>query len=118
MMSDKQSVCYSGGAEGADTLFGEFAEAAGHAVIHYHFRSNKAKLKHHKILSEFYLLQADPYLQDANKYIRRKYPTRTVDVDNLLRRNYWQIFDSTKIYAVTTLADRGIPLGGTAWAIV
>lgn len=113
-----ENTCFSGGAEGADTLFGVLAEAAGHNVVHYHFRPNKAKQKNVKVLSEFHLIQSDPYLIDANKYIKRKFPTRSLDVDNLLRRNYYQIEASQRIYAATTIGDNGIPLGGTAWAVM
>lgn len=111
------AVCYSGGATGADALFGQCAEKVGHKVIHYSFEGHGSKEKNTVKLNMFELMEADPYLQDANKYIRRTFPSKKAEVNSLLRRNYYQVRETKRVYAVCPLDDRGIPLGGTAWAV-
>lgn len=103
------NICYSGGAKGADTIFGEQAAKAGHKVVHY--RPKNVKDPEIKKL-------ADQQLILANKYLKRTYPTDKESVNDLLRRNYLQIRTADKIYAVTPLNENMIPYGGTAWAIV
>lgn len=102
------NICYSGGAKGADTIFGEQAAKAGHTVVHY--RPKDVKDPEIKKL-------ADQQLIRANKYLKRTYPTDKESVNDLLRRNYLQIQTVDKIYAVTPLNEDMIPYGGTAWAI-
>lgn len=102
------NICYSGGAKGADTLFGTLAEEAGHEVIH--FRPKDVTEEIAKI--------ADIELIKANGFLNRTYPTSKESVNNLLRRNYLQIKDTKCIYAVTYLDDNKTPFGGTAWAVI
>jgi hypothetical protein len=112
-------VCHSGGSKGADTIFGECAREVGHSVWHYSF------LNHHcaageqgrVVCCDVELMKAHNPLLAANKILDRKYPTRSEYVNNLLRRNYYQICVSSSIYAVCLIDKNGIPVGGTAWAI-
>lgn len=111
------SICYSGGAKGADLVFGECAALAGHQVVHYSFKDHEAATSVYRLTDEE-LRKADFELRLANQTLHRNFPTPNEYVNNLLRRNYFQIREAGKIYAVTTLNDRGIPHGGTAWTIV
>lgn len=111
-----KAICNSGGAPGADTVFGELAELAGHEVHHYSFLNHKSACRHLIILNEFQLSEANEPLKEANKILKRRYPTRSWYVNNLLKRNYFQIKDSNRIYAVTPLID-SLPSGGTGWAV-
>lgn len=104
------NICYSGGAQGADTIFGEEAEDIGHTVIHY--RPNIVKQPN------FPYQEAHNALLLANKTLKRTYPTSKKSIDNLLLRNYLQIKDSNRIYAITALDENLLPLGGTAWAVI
>ena len=110
----KDNICYSGGAKGADLLFGECAEKAGHDVIHWTFGNRKGT----HILTQNDLNFADNYLIKANETLKRTFPTEKEYINNLLRRNWFQIILSERIYAVTPLNENFIPYGGTAWAIV
>ena len=102
------NICYSGGAKGADTIFGEQATKAGHKVVHY--RPKDVKDPEIKKL-------ADQQLILANKFLKRTYPTDKESVNDLLRRNYLQIQRVCTVYAITPLDENMIPYGGTAWAI-
>jgi hypothetical protein len=111
-------ICYSGGAKGADTVFGECAAKAGHIVTHYSFRDHLSATSSVYRLTDEELRTADFELKLANKVLNRHFPTSNEYVNNLLRRNYFQIRSAGRIYAVTSLDNQGIPHGGTAWAIV
>lgn len=114
------NICFSGGAVGADTLFSEEAAKAGHKVVNYTFDKHKTFCDPSTLvkLSMFYLIQADPFLKEANsKFLHRKFPSSNDYVDNLLRRNYYQIGDTDKIYAVASIGARGMVSGGTSWAV-
>lgn len=114
------NICYSGGSMGADQLFGEMAEQSGHKVVHWSFQNHHSPCKREFVHQLPYvdLLKADPYLKQADLYLKRTWPTRSEYVNNLLRRNYYQIKDSERLYASCAFDEDMKPLGGTAWAIV
>lgn len=115
---ERMNVCLSGGADGADLLWGSIAAALGHQVVHLSFARHRSKADPKTLLV---VLQDDldaaiPHLDLANRTLRRRVP-RTGYVSNLLKRNYYQVVDSDALYAITGLDTFGIPSGGTAWAI-
>lgn len=111
------NTCYSGGAKGADEAWGVAAARHGHEVIHYSFNGHSPKHSNwKKELSSDELKAADPFVKRANKSMRRTFPTNSEFVNNLLRRNYYQIRETEALYAVGTI-ERGSVAGGTAWAV-
>lgn len=116
-MLDSKNICYSGGAIGADTEFGDMALKAGHELIDFSFAGHKTTSKNAIILSEDELRKADPFLKEANKILNRTFPTSSKHTNNLLRRNYYQIMNTERIYAVAGFCQRGQVYGGTAWAV-
>lgn len=113
------NCCMSGGSDGADKLFGELAEQAGHKVIHWSFLNHHSSCKKEFIrtLSYVDLLKADAHLKRANNTLQKTFPTSSEYVNNLLRRNYYQVVESESLYAACAFEDK-LPLGGTAWAII
>lgn len=113
------NVCFSGGAQGADLHWGAFAAKLGHQVIHFGFEGhrNNAPPGTYITLTKEELRQADPFLEVANKTLKRKIPTDQF-IKNLLRRNYYQILHSNALYAVSEIDRNGLVKGGTAWAVV
>lgn len=109
--------CLSGGADGADLQWGMCAGSAGHHVVHWSFEGHRSKAPDAEvsILSKEQLEQADESVKRANKTLKRHFPTRNGFVNNLLRRNYYQIKWTQAVYAVAKL-ENGIVSGGTAWA--
>lgn len=114
-------ICHSGGCVGADAIFGHWAAKAGHTVRHYSFlnhRYDKSCPTDTIIqLNAFQERLGDAALTDAAKVLGRPFPTRSHYTDSLLRRNYWQIKDSTSVYAIGYIGDRGMVEGGTGWAV-
>lgn len=109
------SVCFSGGAEGADSVFNDVALSNQHSVIHYSFEGHRCNVSDNIYrLNQDELKIADSALKKANKTLKRKIPFRSY-VRNLLRRNFYQIEMVSSVYAVSTIKNGQIS-GGTAWA--
>jgi hypothetical protein len=113
--------CNSGGAQGSDTYFGAMAHRVGHTVKHYTFPGHECygNPRDHQSLSSKELAEADPYLHEANKTLKRQFPTRYDYVNQLLQRNWWEIKDAEAVYAIADLDTRqpDTVLGGTGWAV-
>lgn len=114
------NVLLSGGADGADAAFGRAAVAAKHDVVHWSFDGHRTKMRKNLYrLDRDHLDSADPYLLRANKSIMRTYPSSDAIVNDLLRRNLYQVRWSDSVYAVSQFKKDGSLLGidgGTAWA--
>lgn len=115
------NLCLSGGAIGADYAWAKSARAHGHQVVHWSFSGHKAADKQDvQILSTDLLKAVDPYLKIANIGVKRRYPTNSEHINNLLRRNYYQIIHTDSVYAISKLVGDGSELavaGGTNWAM-
>ena len=118
-MPNENDVCCSGGAPGADLIWGEEATKYGHSVIHFTFRGHRTKAPKSQlvVLDENQLELANEHVDKANKTLKRTWPVRDQFVGNLLRRDYYQVVMSDSLYAVSTFDQRGEIKGGTAWAI-
>jgi hypothetical protein len=117
-----EHICFSGGARGADSLFGELAARARpdpHGVVHFSFHGHNSDCPRDTILilQEEELVKADPYLELCAKKLGRPFPTKNEYVNNLLRRNYYQVNQTERVYAVAPLDKHGKIVGGTAWAV-
>jgi len=113
------NMCLSGGADGADIAWGVAAEKAGHSVVHWSFTGHKSHADYISVLDTTQLKVADNYLELANKSLMRKWPTSSNFINNLLRRNFYQIYYSDCVYAVSKFTNDSSLLkisGGTAWA--
>jgi hypothetical protein len=111
-------VCNSGGAKGSDLTWQQECEKRKIIVNAYHFNTNLLKKQNVVILNQEQLNLADPFLIEANKRLLRKFPTWQEYVNNLLRRNYYQIKDSKAVYAIGTIdRKKNVINGGTGWAV-
>lgn len=119
LMNGSVNICVSGGAIGADQQWGMTAGYLGHTVFHFSFAEHRANVPKIElvVLSEAMLREADPYVQKANQALKRKFPTKNDFVNNLLRRNWYQVRDTQAVYAVASLKKSGEVSGGTAWAV-
>ena len=97
---DTIPLCLSGGADGADVQWGMTADFAKHSVIHWSFLGHRTKAPESEvvILTQEQLDEADPYLMEAAKTLKRYWPPKNQYVRNLLRRNWLQVRDSDSCY--------------------
>lgn len=113
------NICLSGGAIGADLQWGMCAGMAGHAVIHWSFKDHhvKAPACEVVVLTEEQLEAADGALNVAKRRLKRGYFAPDSFNRQLLRRNWYQVKDAERVYAVANVDDKGAVSGGTAWAV-
>lgn len=118
-LDECDNVCLSGGAEGADLMWGMTAGSRGDAVIHFIFKGHRSRAPADELvsLSRSQLLEADPFLENANKTLKRRFPGSNDFVNSLLRRNYYQVAWSQSLYAVSAIDKNQLVKGGTAWAV-
>lgn len=111
-------LCLSGGADGADLLWGESCGAAGIPVVHFSFDGHRTRAPARQVvrLGPAELAEADPCCRRANRTLGRHYPPGSPFTRNLLRRSHYQVAWSQAVYAVGTL-KAGLVQGGTAWAV-
>lgn len=109
----------SGGADGADYEWGEIASLHGHDVIHFSFYGHTSKCPASQIvrIADKDLVVADQWLKKAKTHLHRVFPSKSKFVNNLLRRNYYQVRETDAVYAVGTFHPSTFLVdGGTAWA--
>jgi hypothetical protein len=111
------NICLSGGAEGADLMWGMVAGSAGHMVVHWSFAGHHtpAPTQEVVILTQDQLVAADEPCKAASGRIKRWFPPKSRYVQNLLRRNWYQVASAERVYAVAEIVD-GHVTGGTSWA--
>lgn len=68
-------------------------------------------------LSPDALRQADEHLALANRKLCRTWPPKSAHSASRLRRNWYQIRNAERVYAVGRMDDAGRIEGGTAWAV-
>ena len=118
LKDNRKDICFSGGAIGADTAFGAAATLANHRVVHYVFAGKYGSGRDRYKLTLTELLVADKFLRQANEVLQRGNFDDYYDyTKNLLRRNYYQIKDTQRVYAIAYLDDRQRVEGGTGWAV-
>jgi len=113
-------VCHSGGANGYDFLWGEIGKNYGIKTNHYYI--NGFKTPHGNAPMDIINPKdVNSFLKDVSKRLGRTYPTRSEYINNLLKRNIFQVKFSDVVYAITESSkkenDNVIFSGGTAWAI-
>ena len=115
------NVCYSGGAEGADRLFGIWASENGFTEIHFSFKKHKYHVHKDSVLEiPDNILQEDfviHKLKTANKSLGRSIPKKGSYTYNLLARNSFQVLLTERVYCISTLESPTKVSGGTAWAV-
>lgn len=109
-------IHHSGGARGSDIAWSEIGKEYGLIQSnHYYIEGYKTPYGNVEIPTHLKLF-ADPALKIANATLKRTFPTSNEYVNNLLRRNYWQVINSDAIYAIGSIVDNMVT-GGTAWAV-
>lgn len=136
------NVLMSGGARGSDSYWGYIASVYQHNVIHFSFKGHKADVPADSLyrLSEIELECSNEHVDAANIILKRRVPKYKPWMYNLLRRNWYQVNNSTLLFAVGTTNNKAIIRnnnifnsncfqkidtdddlfgvdGGTAWAI-
>lgn len=109
----------SGGAAGSDYEWGLAASLNGQEVIHFSFNGHNSACDPKTIfkLDDRALVIADPWLKQAKVHLHKHFPSKSKYVNNLLRRNYYQVKETDAVYAIGTFNSTTLIVnGGTSWA--
>lgn len=109
-------INHSGGAIGSDTLWDQIGEQFGVISKHYYAEGQNTP-NGNTPLTRQQLSEADLHLIEANSKLNRRFPTSNDYVNNLLRRNWFQVKNADAIFAIGTIANNGTVNGGTGWAV-
>ena len=109
---------FSGGANGSDMYWQNLGAKYGVRVKAFSFQAHGKRNTARVVLNNEQLKQADVFLHKANKTLKRHFPTSKSFVNNLRRRNWYQVKDTNGVFAVGRLsASRSTVEGGTGWAV-
>ena len=113
-----RNICVSGGADGADLLWGVCARHVGHDVHHISFLSHESKAPFSTLIrmKTNVLESQDRRLAALATRIGRRFPTKSTYTDNLLRRNVIVADAVNSVYALAPIQD-GDVAGGTRWVV-
>lgn len=108
---------FSGGVKGSDMAWDEIGRKYGFNNHFHIYIGKKTPCGNYCIESDQELFSfLDELLKNVSKKIQRKYPTKNQYVNNLLRRNFFQVYFTRKIFAISNLKEN-IVQGGTGWAV-
>lgn len=120
LISSTNDICFSGGAAGADLLFGTLASSLNHQQIHFSFEKAKVHVPEEFVLrlpnEVLYSDEVRNKLIKANSSLNRTVPYNGY-VYNLLARNSFQVLYTERLYTIGNLASPSQLDGGTAWAV-
>lgn len=111
-----KTTMYSGGAKGADTSWEEIGKEFGLKNTKQIYVEGSKTPSGNLAISQELANKADSVIAIANETLKRSFPTSNEYVNNLIRRNYYQVKDADAVYAITNL-ENGLPAGGTGWAV-
>lgn len=116
IQSMEEIINHSGGAIGSDSYWDSIGRKFGvKNHVHYYPKGNK-NFRGNKPLRKNELLLADQYLNRVNEILKRRFPAENEYVNNLLRRNYYQVKNADMVVAVGTINNDRVE-GGTGWAV-
>jgi hypothetical protein len=107
---------HSGGAYGADSEWDNIGKEYGMVNNKHYYAEGEKTPKGNTMLNKEQLLIADSLLKETNKILKRHFPSKNEFVNNLLRRNYYQVINSESIFAISSIKNNLVD-GGTGWAV-
>ena len=118
MGNPRHYTLFTGAASGSDMFWQNLGAKYGVRIKAFSFEAHGGKNNARVVLSNEQLKQADEFLLKANKTLKRHFPTSNNFVNNLLRRNWYQVKDSNGVFAIGKLGvSRSTVEGGTGWAV-
>lgn len=114
----REFMLHSGGANGSDIAWQRIGQEFGlDRFNHYYIKGfDTPHGNEHMEIDEDLVKIIDADLVRANKSLKRSFPTRNAYVNNLLRRNWFQVKNSMAVYAISTITNNLVD-GGTGWAV-
>ena len=107
----------SGGAKGAETLFGEAAERWGLGEINFTFAGRESKRQRGlEVLSEEALERGSVSRAYITAQLHRSFP-KTDTFRRILKMIWHQVATAGEVFAIGTIQEDGTVRGGTGWGV-
>ena len=114
-MNTKDYILFSGGARGAEAVFGSNAERLGIEEVNFTFEGHSiARVRGIRVLNHEELEKGDVSLTYISKLLNRNY-TRTEVFRKILQSIWYQINNGQEIYVVGQIQEDNTVRGGTGW---
>lgn len=114
-MNSSDVILYSGGAPGAETCFGEFAEKYSIDEVNFSFEGHEmGRSRGIRVLNHEEMKQGDVSLTYVSALMHRTYPNTTV-MRKVLQTIWYQINSSQEIFVIGTILVDNTVKGGTGW---
>lgn len=115
MLNPKDCILYSGGAPGAEALFGAIAESYGVQEVNYSFDGHQQERSRGlRVLTMEELALKDVSLAYVSRLMSREY-TRAPLFRRVLQSICWQVSSGEEIFVVGSIQEDGTVKGGTGW---
>lgn len=114
-MRKDDCILFSGGAPGAEAVFGEEAERHGVEEVNFTFEGHTIE-RHRglRVLNHEELLAGDVSLEYVSKLMNRRY-TEGPTLRKILQTIWYQVNHGQEIYVVGAILEDGTVRGGTGW---
>jgi hypothetical protein len=108
-------ILFSGGATGAEAMFGEVAERHGVEEVNFTFDQHAmARTRGVRMLNHEELQAGDVSLEYVSRLMKRRYTDATT-IRKILQTLWYQVNSGQEIYVIGTVLPDGTVRGGTGW---
>jgi hypothetical protein len=114
-MNRADCILFSGGAPGAETAFGRYAERFGIEEVNFTFEGHRMdRQRGIRMLNHEELQNGDVSLEYVSRLMNRRY-TDAPTIRKILQTLWYQVNHGQEIYVVGTVLPDGTVRGGTGW---
>lgn len=115
MLNPSESILYSGGAPGAEALFGQLAEQYGLEEVNYSFDGHHPERERGvRVLTGEELALKDVSLTYISRLMNRNFTSAPI-FRKVLQSICWQISSGHEVFVIGTILDDYTVKGGTGW---
>ncbi|WP_029895290.1 hypothetical protein [Desulfohalovibrio reitneri] len=115
-LDPKECILYSGGARGAEELFGRMAERQGLEEVNYTFEGHQMERQRgQRFLTQEELNLKDVSMTYVSKLMNRNY-SRAPLFRKVLQSICWMVSSGNEIFVVGSVQEDKTVKGGTGWA--
>lgn len=115
ILKPEESILFSGGAAGAEAVFGACAQQHGVEEVNFTFEGHKIE-RHRgvRVLNHEELLAGDVSLDYVSRLMHRRY-TDAPTIRKVLQTLWYQVNHGQEVYVIGAILDDGTVRGGTGW---
>ncbi len=115
MLDPRECILYSGGARGAEAVFGKLAEEFGLEEVNYSFEGHQSeRARGVRMLTSEELALKDVSLTYVSRLMNRKYTSAPL-FRKVLQSICWQVSSGHEVFVVGAVMDDHTVKGGTGW---